>query len=111
EALARLNLLPLAQRNIQNLSGGERQRLAIACLLAQNPRLYLLDEPSNHLDISFQLKMLHLLEQTAEQHNSAILMATHDINIAARFSDRILLLQGKGRYLIGPANQILKDET
>lgn len=110
-ALQSVNLDTLAQRDITTLSGGERQRLALAMLLAQQPRLYLLDEPGNHLDIAFQVKSLQLLREQIVRQQAALCMATHDINLAARFCDRILLLDGEGEPLSGTAGEILTPAT
>lgn len=110
-ALCTVGLDDMFEREISTLSGGERQRLAIACLLAQSPRLYLLDEPSNHLDISFQIKTLKLLSTTVAANNSAMVMATHDINLAARFCDQTLLLFGDGQYTMGDTWQVLSDSN
>jgi iron complex transport system ATP-binding protein len=110
-ALKAVNLDSLLTRDVNTLSGGERQRLALAMLLAQEPQLYLLDEPGNHLDIAFQVKSLQLLREQLVQHNAALCMATHDINLAARFCDRILLLRGDGEPLIGATRDVLTPET
>jgi len=108
-ALKTVGLENAAHRDVSTLSGGERQRLAIASLLTQAPRLYLLDEPSNHLDISFQIRTLKLLADTVEREGSGLIMATHDINLAARFCDQVLLLFGDGHYLLGAQQEVLTD--
>ena len=110
-ALKTVGLDNMKERDVGSLSGGERQRLAIASLLAQNPTLYLLDEPGNHLDISFQIKTLKTLTETVIQDNSALIMATHDINLAARFCDQILLFYGDGTYTVGDTNEVLTDDA
>ena len=107
QSLALLDLLPLSEREISTLSGGERQRLAIAMLLVQNPQLYLLDEPSNHLDIAFQIRVLEVLKQRVSSTGSALCMATHDINIAARFCDQVVLLLGDGEHVVGNVEDVL----
>lgn len=106
-ALAEVGIADLAQRDISTLSGGERQRLAIATLLTQEPRLFLLDEPGNHLDIAFQIQSLNLLRAHIKQRACALVMATHDINLAARYCDQILLLYGEGNFAIGDSLDIL----
>lgn len=111
QALTTVGLEHMAQRDVSTLSGGERQRLAIASLLTQNPTLYLLDEPSNHLDISFQIKTLKLLAETVQRDGSALIMATHDINLASRFCDQILLLFGDGTYTSGSKAEVLTDNA
>jgi iron complex transport system ATP-binding protein len=111
QALVAMNLDALTKREINSLSGGERQRLSLALLLTQQPRLYLLDEPGNHLDIAFQLQSLNLLQTHIRRNRAGLCMATHDINLAARFCDKILLLMGDGSHLLGPASAVLRAET
>jgi len=107
QALEELELMELKDRDIRSLSGGERQRLAIASLLCQAPKLYLLDEPSNHLDLAFQVKALELLCIKTSKGDAALIMATHDINLASRFCDRVLLMMGNGEILYGNQEEIL----
>lgn len=111
QALALMQIETLAQRDIRSLSGGERQRLAIATLLTQEPEIYLLDEPGNHLDIAMQIKSLEILTSKVKSKKSALIMATHDINLAARFCDQILLFLGDGRYILGKSEDVLSTEN
>ncbi len=111
DALSSMELDKLADRQIATLSGGERQRLALAMLLAQAPRLYLLDEPSNHLDVGFQIKALNVLKERLAESGSALCMATHDINLAARFCEQILLLIGDGSFVYGSADSVLTEDN
>lgn len=108
-ALACMELQTLADRDISQLSGGERQRVAIASLLAQSPLMYFLDEPTNHLDISFQIKSMQLFSDLAQHQHCAMLMATHDINLAARFCDRIVLLGQHGNVVVGDTADVLTE--
>jgi len=110
EALGAMQLLALRGQDVSSLSGGERQRLAIASLWAQNPSVYLLDEPANHLDISFQIKVLQLFQERVRSRNQAFLMATHDINLVSGFCDRVLLLYGDGRFRLGSVAEVLTDD-
>ena len=110
DALTAVDLLPLAEREVSTLSGGERQRLAMAMLVVQNPRLYLLDEPGNHLDIAFQIRTLALLKQQIAETGSALCMATHDINMASRFCDQVVLLLGNGEHAAGTTDEVLTPE-
>jgi iron complex transport system ATP-binding protein len=109
--LALLGLDELECRQVSTLSGGEKQRLAIALLLAQDPTVFLLDEPSNHLDIDHQIKVLELLTQKTRDNNAAMVMASHDINLVSRFCDRVLLLLGDGDTLAGPTSSVLNTDT
>jgi iron complex transport system ATP-binding protein len=96
------------QRNVQTLSGGERQRAALATLLAQDTRLLLLDEPTNHLDLHQRLEALGTLVSYCRQNNKAVVMVLHDINLAARFADHVLLLLGHGESRYGKQSEILE---
>ena len=92
-ALAALDLEGLEQRNVLTLSGGERQRAAIARAIAQNTDYLLLDEPTAHLDLRHQKMLLDALLHLAHQENKGILLALHDLNLAAAYADRLILLQ------------------
>ncbi|MBE7423003.1 MAG: ABC transporter ATP-binding protein [Zoogloeaceae bacterium] len=111
EALAAVDLAGLGGREVHTLSGGERQRLAIAALLAQQPRLYLLDEPLAHLDLNHQIAVLDLLSRRAREDGVGIVLVLHDINLALRHADRALLLFGEGRTLEGPVAAVLTAES
>lgn len=110
QSLEQLGLSALESRDIRSLSGGERQRLAIASLLCQDPSLYLLDEPSNHLDLAFQVKALQLLVERTKEKEAALIMATHDINLAARFCNKILLMTGDSQIVAGGLKEVLSEE-
>ena len=106
-ALAAVDLANFEQRDIQTLSGGERQRLAIATLLAQAPRLFLLDEPIAHLDLKHQIAMLDLFAGAARDCGAAVAMVLHEPALAWRFCDRALLIHGDGRCETGTASEML----
>lgn len=109
DALEKMGLQALADQEISRLSGGERQRVAIAALIAQSPLVYLLDEPTNHLDVSFQIHTMELLSQLAAAQQRAMIMATHDINLAARFCDKVVLLCGQGHVVTGTLNEVMTE--
>jgi len=110
-ALHALGLADLAQRASNTLSGGERRRLALATLLTQAPALMLLDEPVNHLDLHHQIDVLELLKQQVSQQEKTTLMVLHDVNLAARYCDNLLLLFGHGEVLQGPVQTVLNVEN
>ena len=110
-ALAAVGLQGFAQREVYSLSGGERQRLAIATLLTQQPRLYLLDEPLAHLDLGHQIAILDLLRQHAADSQAGFVMVLHDMNLALRYCQRALLLFGGGRWIEGPSATVLNAEN
>ena len=86
------NTLKFKNSLITEISGGERQRVIIAKVLAQNPSIILLDEPTSHLDINHQIDLLNLLRTLNKEKGTTIILVIHDINLAARFSDDIILL-------------------
>jgi len=110
QALAAVELSRFEQRDIQTLSAGERQRLAIATLLAQAPRLFLLDEPIAHLDLKHQIAMLELFAVAARDGGAAVVMVLHEPALAWRFCDRALLIHGDGRCESGPVRDMLTAE-
>ncbi len=109
-ALADVGLADLAMRSIHTLSGGERQRVALATLLVQQPRLYLVDEPLAYLDLNHQIGMLELLSRRVREEAAALVMVLHDVNLASHFSDQALLLHGDGEYALGDSVAILDAE-
>jgi iron complex transport system ATP-binding protein len=111
QAMQRTNLLGLADRRMDELSGGEQQRVLVARAIAQQPRVLLLDEPTTHLDISYQMNLLELIATLAHQDRLAILMAIHDLNLAAYYADRVILLV-KGRIIAhGSPSEVLTPEV
>lgn len=106
QSLADAGLAGWEQRQVDSLSGGERRRLAIATLLTQQPGLALLDEPSNHLDLGHQLQLLDLLCGRFADDRHALVMVLHDINLALRFCDHLLLLPGDGSWQAGPLDTL-----
>src|SRR6185369_4991452 len=110
EALAAVDLAEFEQRDVQTLSGGERQRLAIATLLAQAPRLFLLDEPIAHLDLKHQIAMLELFAGAARDCGAGVVMVLHEPALAWRFCDRALLIHGDGTSESGPVRDMLTAE-
>ncbi|AIT78501.1 ABC transporter ATP-binding protein [Novosphingobium pentaromativorans] len=93
EALHLTGMVGLADRFLETLSGGERQRAWLAMLVAQEARLLLLDEPIAALDVGHQIEVLSLLRQLSEAHRVASVVVIHEINMAARFCDRIIALR------------------
>jgi iron complex transport system ATP-binding protein len=110
-ALKNVGLEGLEQRAQTALSGGERRRLDIATVLAQDPQVFLLDEPAHQLDLQHQMALLGLLRRLAAEQGRAVLMSLHDINLAARFCSGILMLFGGGETLFDGAARALSPEN
>ncbi len=109
EALLAVGLHGFEPRDIQTLSGGERQRLAIATLLTQQPKLFLLDEPLAHLDLNHQIAVLDLFRRQAEQ-GAAVVSVLHDPALAWRYADKVLLVSGDGHTAQGSRTDMLTEE-
>jgi iron complex transport system ATP-binding protein len=109
-ALASFGLAGLDARDARTLSGGERRRLALAALVAQDPALLLLDEPSSHLDLGQQIAALDTLTALARRDGRAIVMVLHDLHLALRYADHAIAIGG-GRAHAGAAAEILAPDA
>ena len=111
EALERTGLSPLSRRLVTEISGGERQRAAVARALAQQPEILLLDEPTAHLDIAFQLSILDLLGRLAREEGLAVLAVLHDLNLASQHCHRLLLLDSGRLFSDGEPAAVLRRDS
>ena len=110
EAMDHTRVTPFADRSVTELSGGERQRVTVAQALAQQPRLLLLDEPTANLDLSHQLHVLQLVHQRVGKDRLTAVVAIHDLGLASRFCDRLILLD-QGRIVAdGPPAVVLTED-
>lgn len=111
EALRSMDATALADRPIHDLSGGERQRIHLARALAQTPTVLLCDEPTTHLDLRHQVECLELLSRSRRERGTTILAALHDLPLAARYCDLVLLLSNGRLQAIGPPGEVLTAAT
>ncbi len=104
-------VLSFSERSMDALSGGERKRVFIARALAQEPEVILLDEPTSNLDIHHQMDFLELILTLNRERGLTIVMASHDMNIASEFCDRLILLQGGRIYKMGTPEEVITKEN
>jgi len=111
EMLFQMDLSHLAQRQFNELSGGEQQRTLIARALAQEPRVLLLDEPTSNLDLKHQLDVLNHVVAIVKEKGVSVLMAIHDLNLAAQYSDRLIFLRKGEIFKWGTPGEALVVEN
>ncbi len=109
-ALHRTRSGHLADRLVQELSGGEKQRVILARALCQEPELLLLDEPTLHLDIGFQVELLRLVQALARRERYAVVLVSHELNLAAEFADTVLLLHRGQAVRYGTPAEVFDPE-
>lgn len=106
-AMAQTGVAALATREVHALSGGERQRVILARALAQEPRVLLLDEPTAFLDIKHQVAVYDLMKQLSREQGLAVVAILHDLNLAALYCDRLVLLKAGRVFCQGAPEQVL----
>lgn len=109
-AMDRTAVLELADRLIGELSGGEQQLVLLARALAQDTPILLLDEPTAHLDLRHQSRLLNLVQELAREQHLAVLMALHDLNLVALYSDRVALLVDGCLKISGSPDEVLTPQ-
>jgi iron complex transport system ATP-binding protein len=111
DAIRAVDLEGFEARSVTGLSGGEARRLAFASLIVQEPAILLLDEPTNHLDMKHQVRIMNHVEMQVGKEQRSAMIALHDVNLAARYCNHILMLFGDGDWQAGPANELLNQEN
>jgi iron complex transport system ATP-binding protein len=111
EALASTTTTQFATRRVATLSDGERQKVMLARALAQDTSVIVLDEPTAHLDLPNRVQMMRLLHQLARQTRKAILLSTHELDLALQAADRVWLLHGQGQLHTGVPEDLVLSGT
>ena len=109
--LERLEISDLAMRFFNELSAGQHQKVMLARGLVQEPDVILLDEPTSNLDIRHQLGISRMLRELSRTDDILVIMISHDLNIAARYSDNIILMHNGGIYAAGSPKEVLTEEN
>lgn len=107
QAIAATGLTDVAHRDVASLSGGQRQRAWIALVVAQQADTLLLDEPTTYLDLTHQLDVLRLVRRLNRERGSTVVMVLHDLSLAARYSDRLVVLHDGGVAADGTPQDVL----
>jgi iron complex transport system ATP-binding protein len=107
QAMEATHTQSFAERRVSELSGGERQRLVIARALTQQPKVMLLDEPTANLDINHQVEILNLVKSLCLEQSLTVIIALHDLNLAAQYCDWMVMLNGGKVYAQGTPLDIL----
>lgn len=106
ESLKKVEMLEHSERNFLSLSGGEKQRVLLARALAQDVKILILDEPTNHLDIKYQIQILNIVKKLG----ITVLVALHDLNIAAAYCDRLYIMKDGNIKAVGKPKEVLTEE-
>jgi iron complex transport system ATP-binding protein len=109
-AMALADVSHLSERLITEISGGEKQRALIAMCLAQEPQVLLLDEPTSHLDVGHQLSVLDLIRKLNHQSNMTVIAVFHDLNLAAEYCHRLMVLDKGKIESLGPPKDVLTSD-
>lgn len=110
EAMNSAQIMHLKDRMVATLSGGERQRVWLAMALAQEPDILILDEPTNHLDLKYKHDILKLVSKLNKEKNITVICVMHDIQLASKFSDNIIILKDGELIIEGvPKNCFTKE--
>ncbi|MBE6527144.1 MAG: ABC transporter ATP-binding protein [Thermoplasmata archaeon] len=107
DTLKMLGISHLAMRPFNELSAGQHQKVMLARGLVQEPQILLLDEPTSNLDIRHQLDVTKMLKRLSEERQILIIMISHDINIAAKYADEVIMMHEGTIYAVGTPNEVI----
>jgi len=111
EVLREVGMEDKANRKITELSGGELQMILIARALAAEPRVLLLDEPTSNLDPYHQIEIMNLVKKVAKERNVAVLTVLHDLTLAYRYSDKVIMMKRGEIFSLGSPEEVLTEEN
>lgn len=111
KVLKLLKIEDLAMRSFDQLSAGQHQKVALARGIIQHPRILMLDEPTSNLDIRHQMDVARILKEMTLNEDIVVIMISHDLNIAAKYSDYVMMLYDKGIYALGTPEDVITSEN
>ena len=100
----------LADRTVDSLSGGQRQRVWMSLVLAQQTDILFLDEPTTYLDLSHSIEVLELVHRLSREHGRTIVMVLHDLNLALRYSDNLVVMRDGSLKAVGKPRDVISPE-
>ncbi len=111
EAMAKTGVLSFSNRRINQISGGERQRVFIAQAIAGEPEIMMLDEPVSSLDIKYKIQILEILKDLRSKKEITVIITMHDLNLALRYTDRVLLIKNGKLFSSGSPKDVLNPKN
>ena len=111
EAMDMVHVWDLRDRDFMQISDGQRQRILLARAIAQEPHIIMLDEPTNYLDIHYQIELLNVLRRLVRTRDVAVIMSLHELPLARKVSDYVMCIKGNGVVAAGPPDEIFTPEV